>query len=285
MSEIQILLPDVPPFIMHVHETGCPWLSDVIRQTGAFEPFESKVFARLLDTPVDVYDVGANIGWYSLIAASKLNGRGLVRAFEPCAQNFDLLAHNVAKNEFANVHIHSVALGRETGKSNLYLSKDNPGDHRAYLSNEQRERTSIEVLRFDSIFDLQSELPSVVKIDTQGFEVDVILGMGDLFYSPPQEMILLIEFWPYGLTQRGERVDDFLKIIADAGYRVAVMVEADPYLRHTSFEALSNASRRDLSPEGKGFVNLVLYRSLNGVGASLKNYFADGASPWVPDSW
>ena len=95
---VTVELPDIGPFVMEVHSSGDRYISDAIRRTGCWEPFETEVFARLLAADVEFFDVGANIGWYSMLAGKRLESRGTVHAFEPVPENVALLAHNAAAN-------------------------------------------------------------------------------------------------------------------------------------------------------------------------------------------
>src|ERR1700730_5283450 len=138
---------------MEVHNSDDRYVSDAIRRTGSWEPFETRVISRLLTADVEFFDVGANIGWYSMVAGKRLESRGTVHAFEPVPENVGLLAYNAAANALNNVRINPFALGRCDSTTHVFLSHDNKGDHRAYPSSEERPSILVGLRRFDSYFD------------------------------------------------------------------------------------------------------------------------------------
>ena len=282
-TDVVVRLPDVPDFVMRLHPRDDPWISDWIRQNGVYEPIESSIFTRLLGDSRDVYDVGANIGWYSLLAACKLGERGQVHAFEPSAKNVALLSYNVAANALANVAVHPFAIGRETGIGDLYFCDVNPGDHRAFPSiDEPRSHSPVAIRRLDQFFNSDRTCPALVKVDTQGFELDVLRGMGDLLMDASRDLLMLIEFWPRGLDLRGADIEEMCALLEEAALRPAIITEFEPGIRRTSYTALALAAKNALLPSTNGFVNLLLYRGAEPP-PTVRDLFVDSACSVVPD--
>src|SRR5262249_42101912 len=103
-----------------------------------YEPFETELVQSLVHENDTVVDVGANIGYYTLIFARLVGPRGRVFAFEPDPGNFALLKKNVEANRYKNVVLVNAALSDEPATLKLYLSEENRGDHRIYPSDDQR---------------------------------------------------------------------------------------------------------------------------------------------------
>jgi FkbM family methyltransferase len=187
---------------------------------GIYEPFETAVIARLLKKGMFFADVGANIGYYTLLASRIAGADGLVAAFEPEPANFALLEKNIRSNGLTNVRAFQKAAGDRRGNIPLYLSSDNFGDHRVYDSENGRKNIMVEICRLDDFVpQFTDRAPDLVKIDVQGAEPLVFEGLRGLVEKNPGMMILL-EFWPYGMTAAGFSPESFLVKLRSAGFRL-----------------------------------------------------------------
>jgi FkbM family methyltransferase len=171
---------------------------------GVYEKFETELFRQHVKPGMVVVDVGANIGYYSLIAARRVGDTGKVFAFEPDSNNFAFLQQMVARNRFTNVISHNIALGDRDGSIDLYLSDDNKGDHRIYpVSLENRSKITIPMNTLDAVLKSGGSLHvDFLKMDVQGAEGLVLGGMPSVLSSNPN-MIIFSEFWPEGLRDAG----------------------------------------------------------------------------------
>jgi FkbM family methyltransferase len=280
---VTIDIPGVAAFQMDLHPSGDIYISDCIRRTGRWEPFETQVFARLLQADVEFFDIGANIGWYSLLAGKRLESRGTVHAFEPVPENVALLARNVAANALNNVRVNPYALGRTNGTTPMFLSGDNKGDHRAYPSSKEgRHAIPAGLRRLDAYFDRATRRPLLVKMDTQGFEYDVLLGMGDILARHPAEIVMVIEFWPHGLAQNGTAVESLIGLLAAANFTPWVLWEGEPRLSPAAWADLAAAATASLAPATVDHVNLLLVRDREGLGRLLDGLYSPSPSRLVP---
>ena len=98
-SPVTLRIPNLSvPLKMHIHGEQDQFVSRRIREEGIWEPYETSLLLSML-RPGDVFvDVGANIGYFSVLAASVVGDDGAVFAFEPDPDNFRLLRRNVALN-------------------------------------------------------------------------------------------------------------------------------------------------------------------------------------------
>jgi FkbM family methyltransferase len=153
-------------------------------------------------SPKVFYDVGANIGIYSLYAASKDN-RTEVYAFEPVSCNYAALLKNISLNPSANVNAFKAALSKKIGIDNLYLSDDRVGNSGAQIEspiNERGEKYMPLLTEKTLCFSLNSlvnkfylPVPNYVKIDVDGREGDILTGMSDILRNCKLKS-LLVEF-------------------------------------------------------------------------------------------
>jgi FkbM family methyltransferase len=147
---------------------------------GTTEPLVQEALAGLL-RPADVfYDIGANVGFFTILGAHMVGPGGRVFAFEPLPENAVALRRNAALNGFDHVTLIEAAVSHAAGTATLFTAAEptwaklaTPGDAQA------TERTV--TVRLVTIDDLLAEgsvaAPTLVKIDVEGAELDVIAGM------------------------------------------------------------------------------------------------------------
>lgn len=204
----------------------------------AFRTLEGRVETAILselEGGATFYDVGANIGWYSLLAARAVGPAGRVLAFEPSFANAALTQANAAVNRLANVTVMCAALTDTDGwltfldKGNLQgrLDKDDfdaQGEFRAQRNQRVLARVPVPVARLDSWLEQTGEPPpDVVKIDVEGAELGVLRGMVRTLESAGPTLVVEMH-----RTQR--EVADFLD---GAGYEHAPIEYPDRPTRDT----------------------------------------------------
>jgi FkbM family methyltransferase len=134
---------------------------------GTTEPLVQEALAAHLEPGAVFYDIGANVGFFTLIAARLVGPGGWVRSFEPHPETAEVLQHNLTVNNFENVEIVRAAVGAEpgTGKiaGNMPLT--------FHLADEGVE---VPVVTLDEV--VASYPPTLIKIDVEGAEIDVLKG-------------------------------------------------------------------------------------------------------------
>ncbi|MNJ59504.1 hypothetical protein D3C77_551910 [compost metagenome] len=115
---------------------------------------------------------------------------------------------------------------------------------------------SVAVTTLDIIFNAgDSKLPDVVKSDTQGSEAKILRGASSLF-NKGWRPIMILEFWPFGLTQSGDDPLQLWEKIVGLGYATYELSENSPTLKAISKEWLIERLNTDISPSAQGFINL-----------------------------
>jgi FkbM family methyltransferase len=129
--------------------------------------------------PGDVFfDVGANVGFFTLLAARFVGPTGTVVAFEPQPENLEALRGNVSLNGFTNVIVDSRAVSSSSGTR--VLDWRNPPTARLVDGSQAHSGRSFSVGTTsidDYVADNPGHAPRMVKIDVEGHELDVIQGM------------------------------------------------------------------------------------------------------------
>lgn len=150
------------------------------------QEFDDMAFVLHFLRPGDaVADVGANIGSYSVLSAAA--GAEVV-AFEPFAGTFEILSLNLAVNSFENrVRARQAALGREPGLAR-FTTALGAMNHVA-TSDETGAITEVPIMTLDGALD---RLPTLIKIDVEGYETDVIAG-GERTLAAPELQVVIME--------------------------------------------------------------------------------------------
>jgi FkbM family methyltransferase len=177
-----ILIKTQYGFVLNIFPKTDTGVERSIYYTGTYEKAILALFPHFLSQGSVFIDIGANIGLMTLQAANLVGQSGKVYAFEPNPQTLNILQKNITLNEVNNVTVCSSALGQESGKARLYANWHiNRGG--ASLIKTERENDSIEidVIRFDNFYkeNIRTDI-SLIKMDVEGFEMDVLIGFGKL---------------------------------------------------------------------------------------------------------
>jgi FkbM family methyltransferase len=175
-----------------------------------------------------VVDVGANIGYYTLVFADLVGPSGRVIAFEPDPDLFSAAAGNVRRNGKAGtVRLHNCALGAHPAELHLLRGHFNSGDNRLRRADPGTARAvPVRVMRLDDV--LGPEKVDWVKIDVQGWECDVLEGMGQTLARNFETLKVCFEFWPHGIRQAGRDPREAVAILRQSGYSIYRRESATP---------------------------------------------------------
>lgn len=234
-------------------------VSKRLREEGIWEPYETQLVLDLLKPGHVMLDVGANLGYYTVIGSSLVGDTGKVFAFEPEPRNFNLLQENCVHNKAENVVLHSFALSDRDGPGAIYLNQNNLGDHQIYDSGEGREVVEIELRRGGHLLKGLIEHVDLIKIDTQGAEFHVISGLLELIQDSLPNIHLIVEFWPSGLDRAGGSGHALLDLILPFELDMNII----DHLGHTLVPCSESDLRSwidevDNNPDNEGFINLLL---------------------------
>lgn len=189
-------------------------VSRLILKHGHHEKTVSKLLPEWVGSSGDVIDVGANIGYFTVLSA--LQTTGTVYAFEPEPHSFQLLVRNVAVNDLRNVELFDKAAGETRGICRLYISERNLGDHTLYASRDSKRSVEVEMVPIDEEL-AGLDRVSFVKIDVQGFEERVIHGMSELL-ARNRGVTVLSEFEPGSIEASGASPGDLLDLMESLGF-------------------------------------------------------------------
>jgi len=182
---------------------------------GVWEPAETAAFVARVGAGMCVFDVGANIGYYTLLAARAVGAAGAVYAFEPEPRNFALLSRNVAENGFTNVRLFNAAVSSRPGSARLHLDDANFGAH-SFEAGSVRTSSGrfvdVDAVSLDGFAEKARVFAAgvVVKVDVQGAEAFVVAGGHGLLALPG--VTVFLELWPEALERASA---DPARVLAD----------------------------------------------------------------------
>jgi FkbM family methyltransferase len=191
-------------------------VSHYVMHSGAWEPHLNAMVRRTLKPGMSVIDVGANIGYYSLLAARLVGQTGRVTAFEPNSENNRLLLLSRAENGFEQIQLMPVALGDRPGHATFSVAMGSNGGLRNRLQEELHSPQCqiVPVVRLDDVF---SGPVDFIKMDIEGAEPLALAGAErTLTESRP---VVSSEFCPFMIRAvSGSDPLAFLQRFASRGY-------------------------------------------------------------------
>lgn len=214
-----VLVPDtdVGPLLTHPgdNEVG-RWL----RVAKTWARGEGRFLRGLLRPGMNVIDVGANLGYFTALAARAVAPGGRVLAVEADPETFGLLRANVEMNRFAHVELLPVAAHRAAGLVTGTRDPDNYGGHTAFVASRDWSMIPMQAVRLDDVVDPETPV-SVIKVDIEGMDHAAVEGLERTVrrWRP----VLLVEFNPQKMAWFGDRPEDALELYRDLGLIVTVL--------------------------------------------------------------
>lgn len=234
---------------MYLHATD-QGISPLILD-NKFEKLETALINLLVKAGMIACDVGAHIGYYSLILSRLVGKRGKVYAFEPDPINFQILKKNKFLNKLNNLKIVRIAISDKIGKTRLFLSKTNTGDHRIYNNNTKRDFITVKATTLDNYLNSFDKRVDLIKMDIQGAEMVALKGMINCIEKNP-DIMLITEFWPEGLRGFGVNPIDFLNLLDKLNFNIYNINE-----QKSKIELVSKTELINLYRNKNSFTNLL----------------------------
>ncbi len=207
-------------FFIYVDPLKNGGVDETIAQTGIWEPHVTRVFSTLLKSGGVMVDIGANIGFHSLFAAS-LSPAVSVYAFEPNGDVADQFTESIKKNSLSNIYLYRVGLSDTETERTLYVRDENTGG--ATLTETVAEidfrvhHTMVVSLRKLDLELAEVERVDVIKIDVEGHEYEALKGASQLLET--WHPTIIMEFSPafYEADYSGKSLN-FITYLRNYGY-------------------------------------------------------------------
>jgi len=200
------------------------------------EEITTDLFKKIIRKGDVVLDIGANIGYFTLLSAHLVGPEGRVFCFEPEPRNFGYLTKNIHLNNYYHVTAFNNAVSDKKERIKLYLCPYDTGHHtikqydgiRDYnpdFKSGREEFVEIETLRLDDTFHDRLGSINVIKMDVEGAEMLALNGMEKLIQSS-QDLIMFFEYFPILVRKMGHDPEKLLeKIFTTLGFQVYIIAE------------------------------------------------------------
>jgi FkbM family methyltransferase len=223
-----------------------------------FEPLETEIVKKEIKSGNIVVDIGANIGYYTLIFANLVGKEGKVFAFEPSPDNFALLQKNIKINNYQNVKLEQIAVSNKSGKTKLYLTV-NPADNRIYDLHDNSNFVEVVTISLDDYFNKYNGKIDFIKMDIQGAEWAAIQGM-PLLLKKNKNIKILTEFCPPLI--KGFKIEsaEFLKLLLKHNFKIYNINTRKMKIESTNIDELSKTYPTENDDVFRNSTNLLLVR-------------------------
>ena len=197
-------------------------VSAYIAVLGYWELAPTELFCNILKKGMTAVDVGANIGWFTMMAARLVGSDGEVFAFEPEESNFALLKISAERNKFQHVHLERTCVSDTDGFLTLFLDTDS-GTH----STVRQTSRSVQVpcISLDSFFASGAvKRIDVLKVDVEGAEAEVLSGARKLISESKIDHMFL-EWNPEAWISKSDLLQELVE-----HYHIFRIVSSSPFL-------------------------------------------------------
>ena len=194
-----------------------------LRNNKNYEDNVKKIFLSKINEGDTVIDVGANIGFFSLLAAMKIGSKGKIFAIEPMEQANTWLKKNFKLNDFKNDEVLEVAIGDKQGTMKMY--KKTELSEMIVLDPAISKKDliicgEINIETIDNIISKKKiEKVNLLKIDVEGFEYEVLLGCKESFKANKIENIICEIHTKY-LKNRGIEEQNIYSFLKESNFSI-----------------------------------------------------------------
>jgi FkbM family methyltransferase len=172
-------------------------------------------------TGMHIIDIGAHIGLFSA-CSSKLTGpTGKIICFEPTAGTFSILKQTLRLNHCDNVIARQAAVSDKEGTATFYVSHTAGCNSNSLVKNKSGDQLSaydVPLVSIDSIVAEYTIHPSLIKIDAEGAELDVLKGGIKTFRD--HQPVLILGLHPAFITQKGDSLEAIWELLTENGYQL-----------------------------------------------------------------
>ena len=189
--------------------------------TGDYEAGTTRVVEGLLNEGCTFVDLGAHIGYYTLLAAKLVGKTGRVYSFEPDPGNFVLLFKNVTVNDYTDrvIPVQKAIVGHGERDKRLYFHSTRTSSSSLYtLEGGRPESIAVEAVSLDEFFaSIGWPKVDVVKMDIEGAEKEALEGMHDLVSRNPR-LRLIVDYNELTISAAGVTAEEFIATLKSLGF-------------------------------------------------------------------
>ena len=216
----QPVLVELPDFQLYVRLND-RFIGAAIAKQKTYEPQVTQIVRDLLQPGATFLDIGANIGYFSMLAAACLQNTGRVIAFEPVEQNRELFNLSVQANNFQNIELHPHAVSDSEQTFALDIGGRNSNSRIISVEQGSGGNPQVTAVPLDTFLRDLTAL-DLIKIDIEGAEPLALKGMRALVAK--HRPIIISEFSPDLITQTSQvEPVSYLDQLVELGYTLRII--------------------------------------------------------------
>lgn len=191
--------------------------------SGKYEELNTKIFSKLIKEDSIVVDIGAHVGFYTLLARS-LGAK--VYAFEPEIHHRDGLVENVILNGFNDIIVANRAVSDKSSIMALHKSNFRGAQYTLYPVSDNDECSVVQVVSIDDFFKDIDVMVDVIKADTEGMETSVLMGARNVV-SRNDNIKIMLEFSQTHLIKAGSSAKELWDELQSLGFEYIYLLDGE----------------------------------------------------------
>ena len=184
------------------------------------------IIDKELHSNMNVYDLGSNLGYYSLIILNKINPTKKLIAVEPVKQNYEICKKNIMLNKFNNYEIYNFGISNEAGFQKFYKSeKSNLGSfEKKNIKNSNLTTTQqFKTYSLEDLFLISKTFPDFIRMDVEGHEVKILNSLQKLLTHKLHYPKILFEVHINKYDVIDNNLSNSLQPLFLAGYKAKII--------------------------------------------------------------
>ena len=172
-----------------------------------------------------VFDIGANLGWYSVILDRMAVAGVDIFSFEPDPLNFELLSDNLRLNGASHVHAFQAAVAAKSGSMRLYQHNSNNLGRHSLLPLQDGAAVDVKTITLNQFWEQQklaNRIPRFIKVDIEGYELLALRGASDILPHCPT---VLCEFSPAFMRTGDINPEELISLFIEHGFTARRLLE------------------------------------------------------------
>ena len=192
-----------------------------------------QVIKEELKAGMTVIDCGSNIGFYPLLEANILKNEGSIYAIEPDIRNYNVLKKNIEFCQYRSIlKPFQMAVSNQNGVSKMFvteksnLNKLSSKDDKTFSERHSVDSTvEVKTKTMDDFCNQENIIPDFIRMDIEGFEVEVFQGMEKIFKTAKNGFMIFLELHPHAYSEERSFARELEKLF-DLGYFAKVLISA-----------------------------------------------------------
>ena len=205
------------PMVLNLNDHG---ISTELFLTGVHEGNSTNFIRGELKPGMTIVEIGANVGYYTLLESRIIGETGKIIAYEPNPDNFYGLRMNIMLNKLENrTELYPYAVGEKSGVHDFYLA--DKGNLSSFAVRDDRlchyEKIQVKTVALD---DVLHEKFDYFRMDVEGYEWAILAGMKRILSAPDAPYGMFIELHSELLKQFDQSAESLVRLVKGYGYEV-----------------------------------------------------------------